>query len=34
VKAKGSSSCYLILKNIPFANKQEEKIWDFMDIDM
>jgi hypothetical protein len=33
VEAKGSFSCYLVLKNIPFENKQEGRIWDFMDID-
>jgi hypothetical protein len=33
-EAKGSFSCYLVLKSIPFANKQEGRISDFMDIDM
>ena len=34
VEAKGSFSCYLVLKNIPFVNKQDGRIWGFMDIDM
>ena len=32
MEAKGSFNCYLVFKSIPFANKQEGRIWDFMDI--